>query len=130
MLRRHLWRWLIVAMLAMTATAAAAPADASAVTCLPSSNITNSCMGYQTAGVNHKGWVYLNLNYCPPGALCRMSYRESIDAWHWTGTRWTQSSVKGGWVYVYPYSGQWRWVWTQASGWVALDSGRFEIRPY
>ena len=76
------------------------------------------------------GWVYLNLNYCAPGAMCAYIYRESTTAWHWTGTKWMQASLRGGWVYVYPYTGSWRWAWTQDSGWVAISGGRFELRSY
>jgi hypothetical protein len=149
MLRRHLWRWLTVAMLASVATAASAgaPATASAtIYCFaapcpqecPQFRATNDALlggdclpaGYRTAPVTHKGWTYLNLNYCPPSRACAAIYQVSMPAWSWTGTSWRQSTLKGGWVYVYPYTGQWRWAWTQQSGWVAVNSGRFEIRPY
>jgi hypothetical protein len=158
MLRRHLWRWITVAMLATIAAAIAAPAGASAATgtiCPLSGSAVgvsycgNDCplgaqtlaaarnqyapcrpIGYPVAGVGHIGWTFLNLNYCPPGAMCALNYRTSIPAWSWTNGAWKQASLNGGWVYTYPYTGSWRWAWTQQSGWVAVNSGRFEIRPY
>jgi hypothetical protein len=87
-------------------------------------------VGYATAPVSYKGWVYLNLNYCSPHMLCAQVYRTSTSAWSWTGSSWRQSSIRGGWVYVYPYTGSWRWAWTQSSGWVAISGHRFEIRGY
>jgi hypothetical protein len=135
MLRRHIWRWLTVAMLAAAATTAlaGAPASASAadvINCFRAPCDIARPAEYRTAGVSYKGWTYLNLNHCPQGALCRMAFRESMSAWSWTGSKWVGATLKGGWVYVYPYTGNWRWAWTQKSGWVAVDSGRFEIRPY
>ena len=33
-------------------------------------------------------------------------------------------------VYIYPYAVGWSWAWTQSTGWVAVNSGRFELRPF
>jgi hypothetical protein len=147
MLRRHLWRWVTVAALAAFATAAAAPAGASAATASTaiarpvlcpmyarSANDTATAsrcgvpLGYRTAALNHVGWTYLNLNYCAPGRACAMMYRMSMGAWRWTGSRWVAASLSQGWVYVSPYTGEWRWAWTQGTGWVAVSGGRFELR--
>lgn len=82
------------------------------------------------ASSSHIGWTFLNLNYCPPGMMCAAVHTSSMNAWRWTGSAWTRTSLAGGWVYVYPYTGQWRWAWTQSTGWVAVSGGRFEIRQY
>lgn len=84
--------------------------------------------GVQLAGPNYTGWVYMNLNHCPNGVVCRLMYRESAAAWRWTGSRWVGAQIRGGWVYVSPYTGNWRWAWTQRSGWVAIKGERFERR--
>ena len=138
MLRFLLTRWLPV--VAVTATAAAslvmpttASADGLVAACPAIYPRPAYCggpthVGYATVPTSHVGWVYLNLNYCPPGAFCTKIYRISTSAWSWSGSAWSQRSLKGGWVYVYPYSGQWRWAWTQESGWVAISGHRFEIR--
>jgi hypothetical protein len=124
---------LIVAGIATLAAPATASADVAQPYCpaiypRPAYCSTPIPVGYATAPVSYKGWVYLNLNYCPPQALCAALYRSSTSAWSWTGSSWSQSSINGGWVYVYPYTGEWRWAWTQASGWVAISGHRFEIR--
>ncbi len=118
MLRRNLWRWIAVAMLAMFATFAAAPATSTAA------------IKHRPAPPNHVGWVYLNLNHCPAGLACAAVYRDSTTAYSWTGSAWRPTTLRQGWVYVYPYTGQWRWTWTQATGWVAAHDARFEIRSY
>ena len=82
------------------------------------------------ASTSHIGWVYLNLNYCAPKMMCTQMYRMSASAWSWSGTAWNKASINNGWVYVYPYTGEWRWAWTQESGWVAMNTGRFEIRSF
>jgi hypothetical protein len=160
MLRRHLWRWITVAMLTAIAAAVAAPAGASAATssaiycplsgaAVGVSYCNGGCpigvetlaasrtqfapcypTGYRLAGVGYKGWTYLNLNYCAPRAACVAMFRQSMSAWSWTNGAWKRAQLDGGWVYTYPYTGSWRWAWTQRSGWVAVNSGRFEIRPY
>lgn len=82
------------------------------------------------AGPRHIGWTYLNLNYCPPGSSCIAVYTSHTNAFSWTGTAWQSASLSQGWVYVYPFSGAWRWAWTQQTGWVAIRGGRFELRSY
>jgi hypothetical protein len=138
MLRRHLWRWATVAALALVASAAALPATSSAAT---AEAAIARCAGVPgarcvvplrpaTAGLNHVGWTYLNLNYCAPGMACIALYRDSMAAWSWSGSAWRATSIRQGWAYVYPYTGSWRWAWTQDTGWVAVSGGRFELRGY
>lgn len=140
MLRRSIKLWwailtLTVAFTATAATPTTASADIATPYCpaiypRPAYCSTPVPVGYATAPVSYKGWVYLNLNYCAPNMLCAHIYRTSTSAWSWTGSSWRQSSIRGGWVYVYPYTGSWRWAWTQESGWVAISGHRFEIRGY
>jgi len=132
---RHYWviaAVLLASIITALATTAAAPASAdAAVACpaiYPRPAYCDGNDGPALAGVNYTGWVYLELNHCPRGVVCRMYYRESAGAWSWTGNRWVQSSIKGGWVYVSPYTGTWRWAWTRQSGWVAITGERFEKR--
>lgn len=133
MLRRTLVRWLPLVLLAWTTSlATAAPAAAVGNVCPAIYPRPASCDApaptVRLAPVNHVGWTYLNLNYCAPSLMCAQIYRDSTSAWRWTGSQWTPATLRGGWVYVYPYSGQWRWAWTQQSGWVAISGHRFEIR--
>lgn len=140
MLRRASWRWLAIAALTLVTSAAALPATSSAADfaaprCVAPANdgFVARCMPqYQpaTASTQHIGWTYLNLNYCAPGMACIALYRDSMSAWSWTGTAWKPSSLRQGWVYVYPYTGAWRWAWTQDTGWVAVTGGRFELRGF
>lgn len=138
MLRRHSWRWFAIALLALVTTAVAMPASSSAAElvaprCIsPTDGAFARCAPVQprTAGLQHVGWTYLNLNYCPTGMMCAALYRDSMSAWSWTGSAWRPSTLRQGWVYVYPYTGEWRWAWTQSTGWVAVTGGRFELRSY
>lgn len=136
MLRRLTVRWLLVALVAaLTATAAAAPTTASAraINACPAiyprpAYCDGGAQQFATAGLRHVGWTYLNLNYCAPGYACAMIYRISTPAWRWNGRSWVSAQLPGGWVYVYPYTGNWRWAWTQQTGWLAVSGGRFELR--
>lgn len=139
MLRRtyKLW-WAILVLAVASAGTLAAPATSSATiigtpvcpAIYPRPAYCDGPAPVQLAGVRHVGWVYLNLNHCPQAMMCAAIYRDSMPAWSWTGSSWRQSTLRQGWVYVYPYTGSWRWAWTQQSGWVAVSSGRFEIRRY
>ena len=102
--------------------------------CIPT-KYTNTCAPQKTqepplAPLSYTGWTYLNLNYCAPGLACTLSYAISTSAWKWTGKAWANGSINGGWVYVAPFGGGYRWDYTAQSGWVALSTGRFEIRAY
>lgn len=124
----------LVALLVVSAIALGLPSAAHAgAACLPTP--TQACApqkepAIQLAPLSHTGWVYLNLNYCAPGYACTLAYVTSISAWKWTGKAWQTGSINGGWVYVAPFGGGYRWAYTAQSGWVALSNGRFEIRPF
>lgn len=133
MLRRMLLRWLPLVLLALTCSlATAAPASATATACPAIYTRPAYCDGVapavRLAPLGYAGWTYLNLNHCPAGMMCAAVFRDSTQAWRWTGRQWTHASLRGGWVYVYPYTGEWRWAWTHESGWVAISGHRFEIR--
>jgi hypothetical protein len=131
MLRRSTWRWLAITALTLTMTAVAMPASASAeVRCGFAGCLPRVAAESAVAPAGHIGWTYLNLNHCPVGLMCPAIYRESMVAWSWTGTAWRQTSLRQGWAYVYPYTGAWRWAWTQETGWVAVSGGRFELRRF
>ena len=132
---RHSWR-ASLAILAILTAITVLPSSASAAKVLcPLKTETTACQWVDDpiAPLSHIGWTYLNNNYCPPGMACIQGgpdgYLDS-PAWRWSGTAWSQTTLSQGWVYVYPYTGQWRWAWTQRTGWVAISGGRFDIRLY
>ena len=135
MLRRSIKIWWAILAIAIAGTAtAAAPATAEATVRYACPAIyprpaycDEQANAPRLAAANHVGWVYLNLNYCPPGYACAAIYHSSTPAWRWSGTAWSRASLAGGWVYVYPYTGSWRWAWTQQTGWVAVNTGNFRI---
>ena len=153
MTRRRSTRWLALALTAATFLATAAVAGPTAATAAPCAPTVANCqlpqcewgadgfapptdcsvVGYRTAGLTHVGWTYHVPNHCPAGQLCAQG--GGVDywtapAWRWSGSRWVATRLSAGWVYVYPYTGQWRWAWTQSTGWVAVTGSRFEVRPY
>lgn len=143
MSQRSIHRWLTIGALAIASTIALAiPTGASATVIKPCpiyNAATDATAGisacqqfpadYPTAPLSYIGWTYLNLNYCPAGAMCALAHHTSMPAWKWTGSAWKQTTLADGrWVYTYPYTGSWRWAWTQEGGWVAVTGGRFEIR--
>lgn len=135
MFGRHLRRSLVATAIltVVVATLAALPGTANATTPSHCAQAIYpppaGCVNRDgTAGLLAEGWVHLNLNHCPTGRVCAAIYRHSMPAWRWTGRAWVQSSLQQGWVYVSPYTGQWRWAWTQRTGWVAVTGGRFEFR--
>lgn len=128
---------LAIATLTMCTTSAVAPSTASALECMapvvdhgPCSLVRPGDKVTWLASRNHTGWAYMNLNHCPSGMMCAAVFQQSTLAWRWTGRRWMQSSLNQGWVYLYPYAGDWRWAWTQRTGWLAVSGGRFELRSY
>jgi hypothetical protein len=86
-----------------------------------------------TVSASYSGWVYVKE---PPAYRCGISFRCGTTstyqtAWRWSGTAWSQSSVSGGTqVYAYPYSGAWHWIWTQRTGWLAIETNKLERMSY
>lgn len=129
---RTWWALAIVAAM-IVSMAIAFPAVASAGAAgsgLPTKAVGSGAAAaeYRTAATTHRGWVYLNLNYCAPGRACAAIHAVSTTAYRWTGRSWSTVALPGGWVYVSPYTGQWRWAWTKQTGWLVVGTGRFELR--
>ena len=98
-----------VAISALPGTASATGIDPNC----PSHLTDQSCNpgdAARVAGLQHVGWTYLNLNFCPSKMACMAVYRSSAPAYRWTYKGWLQTSIRQGSAYVYPYSGQWRWA--------------------
>ncbi|MCW2928288.1 MAG: hypothetical protein JWM86_2256 [Thermoleophilia bacterium] len=74
---------------------------------------------------SHQGWVQVrargNYDTCGIVGPC------GVGAYRWSGTQWNATKI--GWgtqVYAYPYSGDWMWIWTQRTGWLAIQRGDLE----
>jgi hypothetical protein len=117
------WRRILVvtitALIAMLAVSATAPTAA------------NAFMSPTVVRSSHQGWVHVRdvPRACPAiypaPAYCSAPAR--VTAWQWTYSGWQQSSIGGGTrVYAWPYSGQWHWIWTQQTGWLAIETARLE----
>lgn len=75
---------------------------------------------------NHVGWVKTKpLIACMAiGLPCS---NPTHQAWRWTGKTWQSVRIDDGIdVYVYPYSSPWHWVWTQQTGWLAIQNSSLE----
>lgn len=129
MSRRLLSHWLpiaIVVALASLAWTSTASATARTMPC----NSWNCGPTTAPVPLSYTGWVYLKLPKCPVGAHCFIADRTHADGWRWTGYAWTRAQVREGSVYVTPYTGQWRWVYTYESGWVAVTGHTFTYGRY
>lgn len=76
---------------------------------------------YVSVPANHVGWVTLAVGSSSYGQIRADGYAIGYRS---TGFGWQAVSVPSGWVYHYPYSGSWRWLWTQQTGWVAYDASQ------
>ena len=123
-MRRHALRLLVIALLA-TGLFGASPATASASSCYHDRLTLDAC-AVTYASPKYKGWTYLE-STCPQGAQC--FWAGQISAWRWSGSAWSSANLRAAqWVYVYPYTGEWRWAWTQQTGWVATNQGSFRLQ--
>ncbi|MCW2971743.1 MAG: hypothetical protein JWN72_16, partial [Thermoleophilia bacterium] len=97
--------------------------QATAIRCADPAALPPSCeVPNPQVSSDHVGWAYLSFYSCG-------SYEcERQTAWAWTTTGWSPTSLGRGWVYLSPYSGQWRWAWRQSTGWVAIYGGRLTKR--
>jgi len=51
---------------------------------------------------------------------------SSVPSWKWTGA-WQRSNIAGGVHRVYPYAGNWRWIFSDGA-WHAVASNELTIR--
>ena len=84
--------------------------------------------------VTYKGWAHVDVGlYCGgmnPGQDYIDSLRAPRPAWRWTGSAWTRASLATSTqVYVWPYATGWSWVWTQRTGWLAMQDEHLVINP-
>lgn len=103
----------IIALIAALAVSVSVPSEAQAV------------RDPRVVFPHHKGWVKVNdgLRACPmiypTPSYCYQP--AQVPAWRWTGRYWNATTITGGtWVYAHPYSGDWHWIWTQRTGWLAI----------
>ncbi len=101
----------ITTLIAMLAVSFSAPQDAHAIrdpTIVTSGQV---------------GWVKTRSTiHCmamTPGCLAPGTHQ----AWRWNGSSWQSARVlENTDVYVYPYSAPWHWIWTQQTGWLAIQN--------
>jgi hypothetical protein len=124
MTSQALWRRIllvaITALVAALAVSFSKPADAHAF------------VDPSIVRVNYVGWGEVRSDSTPARACpaiypapsyCynRISFKT---AYRWTGRSWVPQSIAGGTqVYIYPYTGSWAWIWTQRTGWLAIQRG-------
>ena len=102
--RRQLPLILVASLLAILATGASVVSSAEAA--VPAS---------------FTGWATVDQSFRCMAALPHCT-DPHYPAWRWTGTTWQSTTVRHGTsAYVYPYAGSWHWIWTQRTGWLAID---------
>ena len=132
---RHIhenWHWrratvaLFAVLLAMLITASTARATALSPTYWddqPSGTVMPSYEGW--------GWVANNTYGCTSnlGRPCPLNDATNrFTAYRWGGYIWTQTSrVGSSQIYIYPYSGGWRWTWSSDRGWLAMRASDVRI---
>lgn len=95
-------------------------------TCIPTST--------RLAPLHYRGWV--NLVFPQPTGTgcytdaagytaCGGPVLEQLTAWRWSGRAWSRTVIGPGEYYAWPYTGQWRWVWSADTGWLAVTGGTF-----
>jgi hypothetical protein len=105
----------MTALIALLAFSFGSPSDAHAMD--PGSVYTNPRYSASTVvSANHTGWVDVKGG----------SY-SSEPAWFWTGRSWVQVRIPGGThAWAVPYSRPYHWIWTQRTGWLAIQTSSLE----
>lgn len=110
-LSRRLLLIAIVALVAALAVSVSAPPEAHAIR---NPNVVLS---------SHVGWVETK----PFMSCLAIGCPTGHGAWRWSGYAWQSTSIAGdSRVYAYPYSGPWHWIWTQRTGWLAIETSKLE----
>ena len=65
----------------------------------------------------------------PQPMIACIAMVRPVQAWKWTSSGWKSAEAyPGQQVYVYPYATGWRWVWTQETGWLAVQEQHVAYR--
>lgn len=113
-------RILLVALTALIAALAisfSAPSDANAF-------VDSSAVFAST-----KGWVLVRSTpvACPAIYPSTCATGGTATAWRWANGAWSQTRIAGGTqVYAWPYTGSWHWIWTQPTGWLAIQTSTLD----
>lgn len=156
-LRKLITLWMTVAgLLAIQAVVTAAPAEA-AITCKTYTQWTHTdgtvlhdqriCAAPASDYPRYSDWGRLVTRFSTSPLPCEFSIFpydiddpqpmiaclamvRQLDAWRWDGRRWVAADglYPGQRAYVYPYTADWRWVWTKQSGWVAIRAEHVAYR--
>jgi hypothetical protein len=73
----------------------------------------------------YTGWAWVNGLNCDRPSCANTTNGIPLGVWRWTNSGWVAGRVwHGQQVYTAPYAAGWRWIWTAATGWAAIDERR------
>lgn len=120
--------------IAMAGLGTASPARA-ATTCVTWSSGARVCAAPSTDFPGATGWYgFAGSRSCasspliaPDQPVCMMGIGR-VPAWRLQNGAWLRTTLAPGTrTYVHPYAGAWRWVWTQRTGWLAINASALEL---
>jgi hypothetical protein len=104
---RRVLMLMLTALIAALAVSFAAPREAQAI------------RDPSIVSASHVGWVQTRSSY----VNCLACAARTYPAYRWSGGKWESARITAGIdVYVYPYSSPWHWIWTQRTGWLAVQN--------
>jgi hypothetical protein len=77
---------------------------------------------WHTDTPTYKGWATISRHQC--GGIRTMDL-QIFTAWRWNATTrsWARTTLNENTrVYAWPFATGWSWVWTQSTGWLAIQS--------
>jgi hypothetical protein len=122
---RRWWALLATTMVAMLASALPLTGTAHAATAAAIPVYANC--SFASDQPSYRGWATIAFRGCPHPGSAQTADCASATAFRWTGSDWqaqylNECSMGGRQVYVWPFAGAWSWVWTQQTGWLAIQS--------
>jgi hypothetical protein len=113
------WRGITIVGALLALLVVAATAQASGVPVAPQQPNAASMPAYQGWGVVREGTAQAcSMDF---GVGCTYGGPLTYAAWRWGARGWTSAPrVHGSSVYIYPYTGGWRWTWSRDAGWSAM----------
>lgn len=83
-----------------------------------------------TAYRNYTGWARVDFPLRHACANCLDGgFEVALPVYQWTGTAWRTTSLSTNHrrVWVAPYASGWSWIWTQQTGWLAVQSSFLHV---
>lgn len=120
---RRWWTLIAATATMLLATTASMAGAATSLAAIP----PRSSCAFATDMPLYKGWATMSFRGCPSDGGVVTDDCKGGTAYRWTNRGWVARGIGEcgtgpSQVYVWPFASGWSWIWSQQTGWLAVES--------